>query len=236
MLKIAICDDEKIFCDILDEKITKVLNCMEETFVLKVYTNTEDLRKSELPFDVIFLDIKMPNQTGLQFAQEMRCKGNESSVIFISAFPEFVFDAFPLGAEDFLCKPIDETKLHAVLLRMIEKKRTLDTNTLWIQTNQWCKSIKLQSIFYCEVINRIIYIHTKHEVLHYYGKMEDLSNHLDDRFYRCHRSYFVNLDFVMTYANGEIILENLEHIPVSRLRQKEFMQYMLQYMKRRNYK
>lgn len=40
----------------------------------------------------------------------------------------------------------------------------------------------------------------------------------------------------MSYSNGEIVLENSEHIPVSRLRQKEFMGYMLQYMKRRNRK
>lgn len=51
MLKIAICDDEKIFCDLLQEKV---------------------INASENPFDVIFLDIKMPTQDGLEFAQELR--------------------------------------------------------------------------------------------------------------------------------------------------------------------
>lgn len=236
MLKIAICDDEKIFCDLLQEKVINALDDINETFTLHTYTNTDDLRRSENPFDVIFLDIKMPTQDGLEFAEELRLQGNDSSIIFISSFPEYVFDVFRLEAEDFLCKPIDEIKLHSVLLRIIQKKRADDKNCLFIQTNHWSKSIKLQSIFYCEVINRIIYIHTAHEVINYYGKIEDLGNQLDSRFYRCHRSYFVNLDFVMSYSNGEIVLENSEHIPVSRLRQKEFMGYMLQYMKRGNRK
>lgn len=236
MLKIAICDDEKVFCELLYKKVMTGLDGMEESFTLHTYTSTDELRKTGIPFDVIFLDIKMPTQDGLQFAQELRLQGEDTSIVFVSSFPEYVFDAFPLKVEDFLCKPLNDMKLNSVLLRIIQKKRADDKNCLFIQTNQWCKSVKLHSIFYCEVINRIIYIHTAHEVISYYGKIEDLGNQLDARFYRCHRSYFVNLDHITTYSNGEIILENSEHIPVSRLRQKEFMGNMLQYMKRRNRK
>ncbi len=235
MLKIAICDDEEVFCQLLQEKVIAVLNKMKIAFDLHISTSADALQASGLLFDVIFLDVRMPGQGGLQLAQELREQGDACSIVFVSSFPEYVFDVFPYDAEDFLCKPIDETKLKAVLLRIIEKKRNEDKGCLVIQTNQWCRSIRLRSIFYCEVINRIIYIHTAQEVIDFYGKIEELGKQLDTRFYRCHRSYFVNLDFVTAYSNGEIVLENAEHIPVSRLRQKEFMGYMLQHMKRRNH-
>ncbi len=233
MLKIAICDDEKAFCDILHEKLTAEAERLEENFMLHTYTSTEQLYKSGIKFDVIFLDVKMPSQNGLQFAQELRSQKNDCCIVFVSSFPKYVFDAFPLRAEDFLCKPIDEARLNSVLIRIIEKKKADDKNCLFIKTNQWCRSVKFQSIFYCEVINRIIYIHTADEVIEYYGRLEHLGSELDSRFYRCHRSYFVNLEHIVTYSNGEIILDNSAHIPVSRLRQKEFMENMLQYMKRR---
>lgn len=232
MLNIVICDDEAVFCDLLQEKVTQILTAMQEPFTLQTYTKTADLQQANQRFDIIFLDIQMPVQNGLEFAKALRLQGNESAIVFISAFAEYVFDVFSLHAEDFLCKPIDDGKLYAVLDRMIAKKKAEDKKCLFIQTNQWCKSIKLQSICYCEVINRILYVHTTKEVFQYYGKIADLGKQLDARFYQCHRSYFVNLDFVVTYTNGEIVLEDGTHIPVSRLRQKAFMGYMLLHMKR----
>ncbi len=234
MLRIAICDDEKLFCALLQEKVAAALAHMNEAFILQTYTSTYDLQRAAFPFDILFLDIKMPVQDGLQYAKALRAEGNDCSIVFISSYPAFVFDAFPLDAADFLCKPIDDTRLHAVLQRILQKQHTEDSSSLFIQTNQWCRSIKLLSIVYCEVINRTIYLHTTREVVHYYGKLEDLEKQLDSRFYRCHRSYLVNLDFVTSYADGEIQLENAESIPVSRSRKKEFMKYMLQYMKRRS--
>lgn len=234
MLRIAICDDEIPFCALLQEKVSAILAHMSEAFTLQTYTSTYDLQCAALPFDVLFLDIKMPIQDGLQYAKVLRAEGNDCAIVFVSAYPTFVFDAFPLEASDFLCKPIDNAKLRAVLLRILQKQHTEDNSSLLIQTNQWCKSIKLSSIVYCEVINRTIYLHTTREVIQYYGKLTDLEKQLDARFYRCHRSYLVNLDFVTSYADGEIRLDNAERVPVSRSRKKEFMKYMLQYMKRRN--
>ena len=62
-------------------------------------------------------------------------------------------------------------------------------------------------------------------------KMRELSEQLDSRFYLCHRSYFVNLDFVVGYADGQAILTNGEKVPVSRLRGQEFSKAVLRRMK-----
>jgi len=232
MLKIAVCDDEKEFCDLLKEMLCKVMKSLGGQFSLKCYTDTDEFRKTMPDFDIIFMDIRMAGINGMELAKMLRADGYDKALIFITAFQEYVFDAFELEATDYLCKPVREQKLRRAVERAIEKVRGAEEKSLFIQTLHWCKSVKLKTILYCEVMNRKIYLHTTNEVIDYYGKIEELEGQLDHRFFRCHRSYLVNFDYVMTYAEGQVVLESRECIPVSRLRQKEFMGAMLQYLKR----
>ncbi len=144
---------------------------------------------------------------------------------------EYVYDAFEVEAFDFICKPIEEIRLHKTLNRAFKK---LGKNkSLFIQTMNWCKSVKLDDIYYCEVINRKIYLRTQNGVIEYYCRLEDTEKQLDYRFVRCHRSYLVNLDYLLECTNGQIILENGEHVPTSRLRHQDVRDAMMLYMKRK---
>lgn len=234
MLRIAICDDEKIFCDYLREKLTAILKGMRENYILECYESIADFRRAEAAFDILFLDVQMMDGNGIQLAKEYKKKNETCAMIFISSFPEFVFEVFSLEAVDYLCKPVLEDKLKKALERALKKVERNGKKSLFIQTLHWCKSVRFQSILYCEVIDRKLYLHTLQEVIVYYGKIDELEKQLDSRFFRCHRSYIVNLDYLIAYANGQITLKNQECIPVSRLRQKEFMQVMLHYMKGKN--
>ena len=81
---------------------------------------------------------------------------------------------------------------------------------------------------------RIIYLHLKDTTtLDYYDKIENLERKLDNRFFKCHRSYLINLQYLKSYKTGQAYLVNGETIPVSRLRGEEFSQIVLQYMKER---
>ena len=175
----------------------------------------------------------MPEQDGLALAKKIRENESQGIIIFITALAECVYDAFEVETFDYICKPVDEARLQRTLGRAFKKLRETENRSLFIQTMNWCKSIKLDDIYFCEVINRKIYLHTKNEVIEYYCKIEDVEKQLDDRFVRCHRSYLVNLDYLLEYANGQISLENGEHVPISRLRHQDFMDAMMRYMKRK---
>ncbi len=85
---------------------------------------------------------------------------------------------------------------------------------------------------YCEVIDRKIYLNlASAEIIDYYERIENLQSKLDDRFFRCHRSYLINLKYLKSYKDGIAYIEGGKEIPVSRLRGREFSSVILQYMK-----
>ncbi len=90
----------------------------------------------------------------------------------------------------------------------------------------------LKDIVFCEIIDRKIYLNlTSSEVIDYYEKIENLETKLDHCFFRCHRSYLINLKHLKGYKNGTAYMDNGREIPVSRLRGKTFSSVVLQYMK-----
>lgn len=175
----------------------------------------------------------MPEQDCITLAKKLRETQSGSAIIFISALKEHVYDAFEVEALDYICKPIDEARLQKALSRAVVKLREQGNKSLFIQTMNWCKSVKLEDIYYCEVINRKIYLYTKSGTIEYYRKLEAVEQQLDYRFARCHRSYLVNLDYLLEYTGGQILLENGAHVPISRLRHQDFMEAMMRYMKRK---
>ncbi|HAU5036067.1 TPA: LytTR family transcriptional regulator, partial [Clostridioides difficile] len=88
-------------------------------------------------------------------------------------------------------------------------------------------------ILYCEVIKRKIYVHLKKETIDYYETIENLERSLPTNFFRCHRSYIINLKYVYGYESGNAVMESGDRIPISRLRQQIFSKVMLEFMKNR---
>lgn len=105
---------------------------------------------------------------------------------------------------------------------------------LLVQKGYESNIISFDDIIFCEIIDRKIYLHLKSgEVIDYYDRIENLETKLDGRFFKCHRSYLINLSYLKSYKNGMAYMINDQTIPVSRLRSKEFSSVVLKYMKER---
>lgn len=233
MISIGICDDEQVFCDLLAQKTKAYMEHCGEPFELHCFSDADGLLLYGGHFDILLLDIQMPGMDGMKLAAKLRTTDSRTAIIFVTALKERVFDAFELEAVDYICKPIDDHRLNEALKRALKKVKTNGEKQLLVKTMNWCKSVKISDIHYCEVINRKIYLHTQSGVIDYYCKIEDVEKQLDYRFVRCHRSYLVNLDHFVKYENGHVTLSDGAQIPVSRLRHQAFMDAMMQYMKRK---
>ena len=227
-LQIAICDDEKEFCCQLEEMLLHIMENTGHTYQISCFTEAAALLGSGINFDMVFLDIEMPGMDGLSLAREIRTTMPECILIFVTAFQEYVFDVFALEAADYLCKPVDAEKLGNAVMRAVRK---LEGQALLVQTIHSCKTVKLNQSYYCEVINRKIYLHLREEVIDYYGRLSGLEAQLGSRFYKCHRSYLVNLDYLVEITEGQAVLANGAHIPVSRLRRGALMEALLWHIK-----
>lgn len=187
---------------------------------------------------VICLDIKMPPPDGLAAAKELRRQGFGGFLIFVTVLRELVFQSFEVQPFDYLLKPVQPEGLAQTLNRLRQAlEKQAEPEQLLIQRGQERLLVDLQQLVYCEVLGRKVYLHLqgpdgKTEVIDFYERLDNLQARLDARFFRCHRSYLVNLAFVRGCSGGRLRLAHGEEIPVSRLREAELRQALLAAMQK----
>ena len=234
MIKFAICDDEPLMARELADFLA---GYMEEKSITAYSVSSFAGGRALLEgggFDVIFLDIQMEQPDGMETARLLRRRGAHSLLIFVTVLKECVFDSFQVEAFDYLLKPLDSARFHQTMDRVLRSLEQRTAKDIVIQRGTGCEVVLLSDIVYCEVLSRKIYLHKKDgSVIDYYGKLEELEQRVDERFFKCHRSYLVSLDYVRGCQGGQVLLSQGERIPASRLRERELTQALLRYMKER---
>lgn len=234
MIKFAICDDEPQMAREIADQLAGYMKETDCDYSVDCFSSGHALLKSSDEFDVIFLDIQMERPDGMETATLLRRRESRSLLIFVTVLKDRVFDVFPLEAFDYLLKPLDRDRFRRTMDRALRWLERDAAKNLVIQRGSGCQIVLLSDILYCEVLGRKIYIHKKDGiVLDYYDRLEDLEQRVDSRFFKCHRSYLVNLDYVGGCQDGQVLLSQGERIPVSRLRERELTQALLRHMKER---
>ena len=235
MIKFAICDDEPLMAQALAGHLADYMKEKSmTTYSVSSFSDGCALLESVGSFDVTFLDIQMEQPDGMETARLLRQRGDHSLLVFVTVLKECVFDSFQVEAFDYLLKPLDSARFHQTMDRLLRSLKQRTAEDLVIQRGAGCEVILLSDIVYCEVLGRKVYLH-KHDgtVSGYYDKLEDLERRVDGRFFKCHRSYLVNLDYVRGCQDGQVLLFQGERIPASRLRERELTQALLRHMKER---
>lgn len=232
MIQIAICDDETYMTGLLSEKISAFFNKQNIEISISCFSNGLDLLSNNKTFHIIFLDVQMNEPDGFETAKRLRNNGFDGFLIFVTIMRELVFNAFEVQAFDYLVKPLQDEHFNQTMQRLLASIQDQNKTCLLIQKrNEW-NIILFDHIIYCEIINRKVYLHLKNKsIIDYYDKIENLEKKLDHRFFKCHRSYLINLKYVKNYKSSIAYLTNGDTIPVSRLRKDDFRAAMLHYMK-----
>ena len=235
MIKFAICDDEPLMAQALAGHLADYMKEKSMTaYSVSNFSDGRTLLESAGSFDVIFLDIQMEQPDGMETARLLRRRGDHSLLVFVTVLKELVFDAFQVEAYDYLLKPLDSARFKQTMNRVLRSLEQRTAEDIVIQRGTGCEVVLLSDIVYCEVLGRKIYLHKSDgTVSDYYDKLEDLERRVDGRFFKCHRSYLVNLDYVRGCQDGQVLLFQGERIPASRLRERELTQALLRYMKER---
>lgn len=197
-----------------------------------MFLNGEELLNCDKDIDVLFLDIQMNQLDGIEIAKRMRNKNHyKGFLIFITVLKEMVFQSFEVQPFDYLLKPVEYDNFKSTMERLMLSLKNSDKK-LFIQRRNESSIISFGEIIFCEIIDRKVYLHLKSaDVIDYYDKIENLETKLDNRFFRCHRSYLINMQYLISYKNGTAYMAENHQIPVSRLRSKDFSNVILQYMK-----
>lgn len=253
MITFAICDDEPWMADELSRRLKqymeeRIRKTSEPTskvpapYSIRCFSDGHTLLENGGDFDVIFLDIQMRSPNGMETARKLRSQGSRCLLIFVTVLKEYVFDAFSVEAYDYLVKPLGDVRFRRTMDRVLDtlKQRAAQQEPpkkLLIQKGNSCEIIPMAQILYGEVLGRKIYLHQLDEkVTVYYGRLEELERRVDESFFKCHRSYLVNLAHVRGCHDGRVILTQGKEIPVSRLREHDLIQALLHDMKNRTQK
>lgn len=236
MIQFAACDDEPLMAQALADHIAAYMAEKRITdYSVRCFSSGRALLESGGGFDVTFLDIQMQQPDGMQTARLLRQQGDRSLLVFVTVLKEWVFEAFEVEACGYLIKPLDSACFGRTMDRVLRLLGQRAAKTLVIQRGTGCEVVLLSDIVYCEVLGRKLYLHKQDGTLTgYNGRMENLERQVDGRFFRCHRSYLVNLDYVRGCQAGQAMLPQGEAIPVSRLRERELTEALLRHMKGRD--
>ena len=199
---------------------------------LRMFSGGEELLSYNGQIDILFLDIQMKGMDGMETARKLRADKFRGFLVFITVLKEMVFQSFEVQAYDYLVKPVDDKQFEKTMERLYASMQNASEDSLLVQKGYEGRIIREDEIVFCEIIDRKIYLNlASGEVVDYYERIENLETKLDNRFYRCHRSYLINLKHLKGYKNGTACMDNGKEIPVSRLRSREFSGVVLQYMK-----
>lgn len=199
---------------------------------LRTFSSGEELLNYDGQIDICFLDIQMKGMDGMETAKRLRADKFQGFLIFITVLKEMVFSSFEVQAYDYLVKPVEEKQFEKTMERLYASMRSAGEDSMLVQKGYEGRIVQKDEIIFCEIIDRKIYLNlASGEVLDYYEQIENLETKLGSHFFRCHRSYLINLRHLKGYKNGTAYMDNGRGVPVSRLRNKEFSGVVLQYMK-----
>ena len=232
LIRIAICDDEKHMSDHIRAMASDFFRKKNREIQLRTFSSGEELLSYDGQIDILFLDIQMKGMDGIETARKLRASKFQGFLIFITVLKEMVFQSFEVQAYDYLVKPVDEKQFEKTMERLYVSMQNVGEDSLLVQKGYEGRIIREEEIVFCEIIDRKIYLNlASGEVVDYYERIENLETKLGSHFFRCHRSYLINLKHLKGYKNGTAYMDNGKEVPVSRLRSKEFSSVVLQYMK-----
>jgi len=236
MINIAICDDTIEELEIISSYVSKNIKDLDISFKISSFSEGQDLLEHinlyKKNFDVIFLDIYMKFSNGIDIARRIRDFDKECKIIFITSSKDHAIDSYDVSALHYILKPINEEKLSNAIKIAIESLHK-ENKQVVIMNKKGNYRISYKDILYVESKARVVNIYLKSsEVISFYSKLEDFFQSLkDERFLRCHKSFFVNMDYILKIENNCAFMCNNVIIPITSSKivviKEEYFNYLL---------
>jgi two-component system response regulator LytT len=230
---VALCDDEKSQLDQLERYLIKYRE--DDEIKIGRFLSGEQLLeeyKSGVRYDIIFLDIKMAESSGMDVARRLRETDKKAVIIFLTSFIDFALEGYEVHAFRYLVKPLTQERLDTVFTEA-RREESLRKERYYIINTKDYETVKLSmdDIIYLESFGRNMMVHLDHRDITYtanISKVEEKLRAFD--FIRIHKSYIVNLRRIVKISRNSIELSGSTTLPLSRKRQKavfdEFTRYL----------
>lgn len=231
-IKIHVCDDEKDMRSLLSSHLNRIADELQESFCVDLFPDAELLLASPDEADILLLDISMEPIDGMEAARILRDRGNKSTLIFITTMTQFALQGYEVHAYGFLEKPVFYEKLKVQIMEAIRIRRAMRGERYEIRNGAALTAVNLNKVVFFEVFHHNIYaaISDSTKNIPCSVSLGDLELELKGRsFFRCHKSYLINLRHVVQIDSTGIILSNGQSVPLSRYKKASFLDAFARY-------
>lgn len=223
-MRLAVCDSSAADAQSLAAMLRSLAADMGVTCTVREFRSPrlllEELKAQ--PYEAVFLETELAGTAGLELARKLRFYREDAEIVFVTSKEKYAlaaYSVFPLG---YLLKPADRRRLYPLLQRLARKNREAGPVIRCITADGGEALIPRDELLYVEVMGNRLFFHGLHEVVEGVGSLSTLFESLPERlFYRAHRNFVVNLQFVRKIGHYYFTMQNGEKVTVAKNRYTE---------------
>ena len=231
MFRIAVVEDDAEYI----ERITRYIEQFALENNLDIQTTAfrdgmEIVMNYRHGWDIIFLDIEMPNLDGFSAAKEIRARDSTVLMIFITNMARYAIRGYEVEALDFVLKPVSYEQFYMKMQKAVAAAKTRERKHIMLSVKGGEIWVSIDEILYVEVMNhhlQIVTVHGSHTVFESLNRFEKQLP--EGCFARCSQSYLVNLRQVRKITATSVLVDTYE-LPVSRTKKRAFFQAASNYL------
>lgn len=235
MITIAACDDKEQDLQKLIEYIDKEFTRLQVQYKIIPCSNGQDLLyvQDEVgKFDIVFLDIELERDNGIEVAQELKKNNPCCQIIFVSGYNRYYKEAFRVQPFQFVDKPIKKEEIIQVIQDVAEV--VIDNDEVFSFEYKWQQyRILLKDILYFVSDSRMIFLFTQDgKKYEFYGKLSDVEEDINkqtDTFLRVHKSYLINMTYIKIFNSEKVIMQDDKVVQISTRKRKSVMEAYMRY-------
>lgn len=247
-MKIGIVEDEKVHAGLLASYLEKWGQEEGRALLIREYASAEAFLfdwEEEKDFSVVFLDIQMGKMNGVELARRIRQEDRAVGIVFTTGITDYLQEGYEVAALHYLIKPISGEKVRWCMERVLEQE-TMERPCVCLRLETGMERVEMQQIWWVCALRHNTEVGMqdpankerllRREAQNSFGELAEALQE-SGSFFKCHRSYLVNLSHVRRIEKADVVLDNGDRIPLSRRLYKEVNDGFIRYFTgKREYK
>lgn len=187
-------------------------------------------------YDIIFMDIELPNINGMDAAVKIREYDKKVFLIFVTNMAQFAVKGYQVDALDYIIKPATYQSFVFSLEKALRLIRLNDDTIITVPQSDGIRRIFSRDVIYIEVADHKLSYHTEREIIYGFGSLSALEERLKaEHFMRCNSCYLINPKYIESVSGYTVRMKNGDSLKISKPRKKKFMLELTEWLGQGNF-
>ena len=228
---IAIVEDDPKEAQLLQSYFEHLPSDFLDTFEVRLFQTARSFLSTYQPiYDIVFMDINLPDLNGLEAAGYMRRLDQSVVLIFVTNMAQYAVRGDEVDALDFVVKPINYYRFSSMMAKALRSIAKRDEKEILVRSASKIARLPISQIYYVEVRDHLLIYHSTQGNLESWGKLSEIEKELAGYdFVRCSSSYLVNLRHIIS-VDGDTANIAGDRLPISQRRRKAFYNSVTEYL------